>query len=110
LREVRDMRQVVNGKLYDTAKATMIAEVEFGRPGDISYWYEALHVTAKGNYFIFGEGGPATEYSRYVDDTTKSGGQRIMPVTQKEALTWCEENRIDAATIEKVFGDLVEDA
>ncbi|TDA64511.1 MAG: hypothetical protein D9V47_13830 [Clostridia bacterium] len=104
------MRQVVNGKVYDTVKADMIAEVEFGLPGDISYCYEALHVTAKGNYFIFGDGGPATGYGQYVNDTTRGGGQRITPVTRKEALAWCEENRIDAATIERVFGDLVEDA
>lgn len=109
-REARDMRQVINGKIYDTEKATMLAEDEFSHPEDFNYWYEALYRTAKGNYFLYGEGGPMTKYSRYLGNNTTGGGSRITPLTPDEAFTWCQEHRIDAAVIEKLFGDMVEEA
>lgn len=104
------MRQVINGKIYDTEKATMVAEDEFGRPGDLNWWYEALYRTPKGNYFLYGEGGAMTKYARQVDGNTWSRGKRIIPLTPDKAFEWCEEHDVDAATIEKLFGDRVEEA
>lgn len=49
------MRQVINGKVYDTEKATLIAEDGYGNPSDLHWWHEALYRTAKGNCSCLGK-------------------------------------------------------
>ena len=59
------MKQVIEGKRYDTETATKIGEGG-GKayPGDFHYYSEALYVTKKGSYFLAGEGGPLSRYGR----------------------------------------------
>lgn len=104
------MRRVIEGKVYDTEKAIMVAEAEFGVSGDFRHWHEALYKTAKGNYFLYGEGGPMTKYARDLGNNTTGGSSAITPLSRQEALRWCEEHDVDAEVIEKEFGDMVEEA
>jgi len=100
--------KIVNGKKYDTDKAECIATASYSHPGDFSYWCESLYVTPGGAFFVDGEGGPMSHYSRSTGQNEWSGGSDITPMTKAEALAWCEENNIKASVIEKHFA--VQDA
>lgn len=85
------MQQVIDGKKYDTETATLLAEYSNDYPpGDFSSIEEALYLTSKGAYFLAGEGGAATRYSKPVGKAC-TGGTKIIALTKEEALAWCEE-------------------
>jgi len=96
--------------VYDTEKATPLADDKYGLPGDLKHWYEALYKTAKGNYFLYGEGGPMTRYGRNVGNNTTSGGSAITPLSREEAFRWCQDHGVEAVVIEREFADMVEEA
>jgi len=102
------VRRVLNGKVYDTEKATPLAEDKFGRPGNFNWWYEVLYRTVKGSYFLYGEGGAMTKYRCQIDSNSYSGDSRITPLTPDEAFTWCQEHEVEAEVIEREFSYLVE--
>jgi len=57
------VKKVIGGKLFDTEKATLIAEFWNGLYSSDAYSIiEELYVTDKGNYFIYGKGGPLSKY------------------------------------------------
>ncbi len=87
------MRQVINGKVYDTEAATKLADDRFGNASDFGRWEEALYQTAKGAPFIAGEGGPKTRYAVSVASNEWSGGSAVTPVSEEEAMAWCQEHR-----------------
>lgn len=70
---------------------------------------EELYVTAKGNYFLHGSGGPNTEYR--VDTGTNSfcGSSTIIPLSKEEAYNWAEK-RDKPEVILKHFSDFIEEA
>lgn len=103
------MKKVIEGKVYNTATATKLAEYSYGYSSDFSYISEELYVTQKGNYFIAGEGGPRTCYAERVDSNTYCGGEAIIPMTRREAFEWCQEHDCTEA-IDEHFSDLVEEA
>jgi hypothetical protein len=86
------MRKVINGKVYDTTTATKLAEASYGNPSDFGYWEEALYRTAKGALFVAGEGGPKTKYAVSVAANEWSGGSAVTPVSEEEAMAWCQEH------------------
>jgi hypothetical protein len=102
------MKKVVNGKLYDTEKAELVASWSFGNPGDFEYVNEELYVTKKGVWFLYGEGGAKSCYSKQIGSNTFSGSERIFPLTPEEAKQWMEEHDVPAETILKFF--TIEDA
>jgi len=104
------MRKVINGKVYDTEKATLVAFDRFGFPGDFNAWYEALYVTRKGNYFLYGEGGPKTRYGRMVSTNTCGGGSDITPLTPEEAFEWLEKHNVDVDVVRQYFSEKLEEA
>jgi hypothetical protein len=59
------MRQIVEGKRYDTSTARKIGSGG-GKayPGDFHYYSESLYLTEKGSFFLAGEGGPLSRYGR----------------------------------------------
>jgi hypothetical protein len=107
------MRAIINGKRYDTDTATLIGEA--GSHGSVSvndfhYWEAGLYVTPRsGLYFIAGEGGPLTRFSRSTGQNSWSGGERIIPLSKDEALAWAEQN-LTFKEVEEHFGDVIEDA
>ena len=104
-----NMKSTINRQVYDTAKATLVAEDwnNLGR-NDFHALQEQLYVTAKGNWFIYGWGGAMTKYADH-EGNSSSEGERIVPMTRDETLAWCEEHSAQDA-IDKHFSDLVSEA
>lgn len=103
------MKQIINGKRYDTNTATFVAK--YGRGlgrGDFSNYDEELYRTPRGNWFLAGEGGPMTKYSRPCGNMT-SGGSGIIPLSPDEARSWLE-NKEETDALEQYFSDSLEDA
>lgn len=90
------MRKMIKGKVYDTIPATRLAEYWNGKPyNDLGYVVEELYQKRSGEYFLYGEGGPATIYGRTVAEGIRSGTWQIKPLTETEAKAWVEERRVE---------------
>jgi len=98
-----------DNKRYNTETATEIAYWSNGvNTSDFKCCMETLYRTPKGAYFLFGEGGPSSKYSRQIGNGYH-WGEEMQPLTEKQALAWCEKtNNVEA--IEEHFKHLVEDA
>lgn len=102
------MKKIINGKVYDTEKAKALGSWSKGDGWrDFSYREETLYRKKTGEFFLLGEGGPATNYAERVGSTWSSGS-RIIPMTYSEAKAWAEE-KLDVDEFEKVFGEIAED-
>jgi hypothetical protein len=104
------MKAIIDGKRYNTEKATEVASHSEGYASDHCHFEEALYVTSKGTWFLAGEGGAMSHYSVSTGDgNTRGGGAHIRPLTATEAREWLEQHdEVDA--LEKHFGDQLEDA
>lgn len=99
------MKKIINGRRYDTDSAREIGSASSGIGTDLQYWEETLYRKQTGEFFIHGQGGPASRYAEAVGTNQWSSGKRIMPVTLQEAQKWAE-NYLDADEYEKVFGSI----
>jgi hypothetical protein len=106
------MKAIINGRIYDTEKATLIGEATGGSEfvTDFSHWSAGLYVTPRsGRYFLAGRGGPMTTFRRTVGQSEWTGGEKIIPMAPKDALEWAEQN-LPADTVAQHFAHLVEEA
>ncbi|KAJ49379.1 hypothetical protein BD780_003494 [Clostridium tetanomorphum] len=102
------MKKVINKKVYNTETAELIAKCGNGLgSSDFRYLFEELYRTKKGQYFLYGEGGPMTKYSESAGNSSW-GISTIIPLTDEEAYEWLEENG-KSESIEKYFKDLIEE-
>jgi hypothetical protein len=97
------LKKVIEGKVYNTETADLIADAGYSNGGDFQYWYEELYITQKGQFFLYGEGGPMSRYGRSVGNNTTSGSSNIQLYSKEEAFQWCEENDIEADVIAEYF-------
>lgn len=97
------MKQVIDGKIYDTENATRIGFAEFGTSGDHRYCYEALFKTTRGRYFLEFCGGPLSRYAVDQGPHLVGGSSGIRVLDADEALAWCEAAEIDPDTIAEHF-------
>ena len=104
------MKKVINGKRYDTDAAREIASASSpeGR-SDFHWWEETLYRKSTGEYFLYGQGGPASKYAESCGQNQWSGGAKIMPVSLETAQKWAEEH-LDADAYEEIFGAIEETA
>lgn len=103
------MKKVINGKIYDTETAREVGSWSNGLTWrDFGWCGETLYRKRTGEYFLHGEGGPASRYSVATGTNSWSGGERIMPMTYAEASRWAEEH-LDGDEYEQIFGAVVED-
>jgi hypothetical protein len=103
------MKQIINGKRYDTDKATQLARWHSGfNLGDPKVCEEKLYGTNKGAFFIYGAGGAMSRWSNRVGNTT-GGGEGIEVLTKDAAMNWLEGKGL-TAELEACFGDSIEDA
>ena len=103
------MKQTIESKTYNTDTAEEMAGYSNGLSStDFNEWSETLYRTVKGAYFLHGAGGPLSKYSEPCGDL-QSGGQRLVPMTETEALTWCEDHQCERS-IAASFSHLIEDA
>lgn len=96
------MKKVIDGKVYNTETAELIEEWNNGYPcTDFKYCAEELYRTKKGAWFLFGEGGAMSSYSKPYGDMV-GGGENIKVLSEVEAYKWLEmHNKTEA--IEKHF-------
>lgn len=97
------MKKIINGKRYDTDTAEFIGRWEnIYNSADLQYECEELYKKKTGEFFMYGEGGPASSYAVQTGSSSWSGSEKITPVTINEAKKWAEEN-LDADEYEKIF-------
>lgn len=101
------MNKVIRGKRYDTETAERIDSWSYSNPRDFDYVHEVLYRKRGGEFFVYGEGGARSKYSRQVEQNCWSGGEEIRPLTDEEAREWVEEH-CDGDTYERLFG-VIED-
>ena len=98
------MKKVIDGKVYNTETATQIANWDNGcYGGDFSACEETLYVTKNGTYFVHGEGGAMSRWSRSCGSNSVCGGEGVEVLSKKAALEWCEEHDVDADVIAEYF-------
>lgn len=102
------MKKVINGKMYSTETATCVASWDNGRGcGDFNYIEESLYKKTTGEFFLHGEGGANTRYSRSCGSNSWCGGERIEPMSEKEAREWTEDHCSGDVYVE-IFGEVAE--
>ena len=98
------MRKVIDGRVYNTQTSALLGAATYSNRRDFDYWMEELYKNKAGAYFLYGEGGANSKYSRRIDLNTLAGGEAITPLTEKEARAWAEEY-LDADKYEAIFGE-----
>lgn len=100
------MKKIINGKKYDTETAQMLGEYDNCRRS-FDYKCETLYRKKTGEFFLYGEGGANTEYSKVCGDNSWCGGERIIPLTVENAKKWAETH-MTGDEYEKIFGEVEE--
>lgn len=97
------VRQIIDGKAYDTSTATQLGEA-YARAArsDFGWWHETLYRTPKGRYFLAGEGGPASSWARPAIGGGRIGGEGIRAMSESEAQGWAERY-LTAAEYEAIW-------
>ena len=104
------MIKIVDGKRYNTKTAEAVASYDRGLGyGNFRQYSETLYRTSKGNWFLAGEGGPASPYFEDVGDNMRGAGSGIMVLTIEEAICWLEEHD-EISALEEYFPDVIQDA
>lgn len=102
------MKKIINGRRYDTETAQQVAEYQHSYPSEFDYFVETLYRKKSGEFFLHGYGHAASPYCEWVDSSTRSAGERIVPMAYTEAQKWAEEH-LDADEYEAIFGEVEED-
>ena len=101
------MKKIINGKMYDTETAKEIGCYNNGLGvGDFRHLSETLYCKKTGEFFLYGTGGAMTRYAKEVSDGI-TGGEEIIPFSEREAKEWCEQH-LDADTYAMVWGEVEE--
>ena len=104
------MKKIINGKRYDTETAEMVADDSYSNYGDFEYWSEELYRTKRGNWFLCGEGGAMSRYSRSVGQNETGGGSAIIPLTRGKALAWLGAHAPASEAYEEYFAGAADKA
>lgn len=99
MKEKMNMRKIINKKIYDTDKATLVCSNKYNEDIDFICQNIGLYITKKNNWFLCYEGDQCGE------DTLNN----IIPITEEEAYDWLEE-RDKTEAIEQYFSDILEEA
>ena len=102
------MNSIINGKKYDTEPAK---EIGCGSNNlsyrDFNWWTEVLYQKRTGEFFLYGEGGPASRYAGSADGHGWESGKKIIPLSEDKARKWAEEH-LDVDEYEEIFGEVQE--
>lgn len=101
------MKKVINGRLYDTDTATCVGSEGTADRRDFYYVWEKLYQKKNKEFFLYGEGGPASKYAVVTGSNSWSGGETIIPLTEAEARKWAESHLTGDDYIE-IFGNVEE--
>lgn len=98
------MKKIIRGRRYDTETAKEIGSDSYnGSSRDFQWWSETLYRKSTGEFFLHGEGGPASRYRELSGQNSWSGGEKIIPLSPEEARQWAEDH-LDTETYEEAFG------
>lgn len=104
------MKKIINGKVYNTCTARLVAEHDSGHAvNDFHWFHEELYVKKTGEFFMFGEGHAASPYAYSCPSGGYDHGEKIVPLTFEEAQSWAEKH-LDPEEYCKIFGEPDEDA
>lgn len=88
------MEKIINGKRYNTETAILVGRWNNNLPHDDFEWCdESLYKKRGGEYFIYGEGGSMTRYSK---------SKSIVPLSFEQAESWAKRH-LDSSTYENEF-------
>ena len=103
------MRRIVDGVMYDTEKAELLASYEAKElPSDFRWYREDLYQTKNGRFFLHGRGGPLSPYAS-VGYGCSSSGEKIVPLSEGEVVKWLE-NTENYDVLLELFPDEIEEA
>jgi len=102
------MQKIINGKKYNTETAEQVGfyRNRYGR-NDFNWLEETLYKKRTGEFFLFGEGGPASHYCTWIDNNNRTSGEKIVPLTFEEARKWAEKH-LEVEEYEEIFGEVDE--
>jgi hypothetical protein len=85
------IRRIVDGKVYDTSTATLVALLPC-RVGVTDFdWHETgVYLTRKGAWFLAGRGDANSMWAVQVDRNSWNGGSGLRVLSAKEARAWLE--------------------
>lgn len=98
------MKKIINGRMYNTETAQEISGYSYGCVGNFGYYEETLYRKKTGEFFLCGEGGPASKYREACSTGGWYGGSGIIPLTEDEAKSWAEDHLSVEGYI-SVFGE-----
>lgn len=101
------MKKIIEGKLYNTETATLIAEYRKGNRTDFNGIEEEVYKTKKGQYFMYFWGGGCSKYREEVASQTYSDNEGIKLITEEEAKEFAMKH-LDADEFEDIFGEVEE--
>lgn len=110
------MKAIIKGVRFDTDKATLLGHTDNLGAGadstrDFNYWEAGLYRTPRsGRYFLAGQGGARSMFSRSAGQNCWTGGSQIIPFeSEAAAFRWAQEE-LDIDVVEQHFGHLIEEA
>ena len=98
------MREIINGKMYNTETAREVGGRSCGYAGDFHHFSESLYCKRTGEYFLYGEGGPMSKYAESCGQNQWQGGSAIIPIGLDYARDWAERHLSVEEYIEE-FGE-----
>jgi len=102
------MKQVIDGKLYNTETAIEIGSYWNGlSTRDFRRVSEELYRTKSGNYFLAGY--ELICRSRLEQGESSWGSSRIIPLSKEEAFEWAQQH-LSTDEVLKEFPDMIEEA
>lgn len=101
------MKQIINGKLYDTSTAKRIGELtsEYDKE-DFRFFYETLYQKKTGEFFLFCLGLAESKYAKKTPQG-KIQGIKVKPLSHEQAQTWSLKN-LNADQFMENFGEVEE--
>ena len=83
------MKKIIRGLVYNTESAKEVADWSNSFPvNDFNYEEQHLYRKRTGEFFIYGWGGPKSQYARATGLNSWTGGSAITPISYDEAKQW----------------------
>lgn len=105
------MKKIINGKVYDTEKAELIAtadheNIKFGYAKDAPHETQSLYRKKTGEFFLYAPNGSTQMHNIRQHEYRSYGG--FFPLSYEEAKIWAERE-LTAEKWEEIFGDPEDD-
>ena len=107
------MKRVINGKVYDTDKAELIATVDhknikYGFSNDAPHETQSFYRKKTGEFFVYAPHGSLMARNIFQHDYDRYASGGFFPLTYQQAQKWAE-HELSAEKWEEIFGDPEDD-